>query len=147
MRQLYLAILKLKLIWFNLKKAPKASLVLLVNPKGKILSVSRKDNIFDKNIIGGKVDSGETFGQAAIRECKEETNLDIYNLIPIFIRKDGKFICVTYLADYSGNIEQNEKGAIEWIQYDELFKGSFGNYNRELKNLIKKYRLSENISI
>jgi hypothetical protein len=43
------------------------------------------------------------------------------------------------LADYSGNIEQNEKGAIEWIQYDELFKGSFGNYNRELKNLIKKY--------
>jgi 8-oxo-dGTP pyrophosphatase MutT (NUDIX family) len=147
MKQVYLAILKLKLFWFNLKKVPKASLVLLINPKGEILSVSRKDNIFDKNIIGGKVDSGETLEQAAIRECKEETNLDIYNLIPIFIRKDGKFICVTYLADYSGNIEQNEKGAIEWIQYDELFKGSFGNYNRELKNLINKHRLSENISI
>lgn len=144
---MYLTILKIKLIWYNLKKVPKASLVLLINSKGEILSVSRKDNIFDKNIIGGKVDYSETFEQAAIRECKEETNLDIYNLIPIFIRKDGKFICVTYLADYSGNIKQNEKGAIQWIQYDELFKGSFGNYNRELKDIIKKYQLSEHISI
>jgi ADP-ribose pyrophosphatase YjhB (NUDIX family) len=141
-KHLYFLILRLRLKFYNYRNVPKASLSLLINKEGKILSVSRKDNIFDKNIVGGKVDEGETFEQAAVREAKEETGLDIFNLKPVFMRKDGKFICVTFLAEFIGEIEQTEKGAIEWINYDELFSGSFGKYNSELKNIISKYHLA-----
>lgn len=128
----------IKMFWYDLFSMPKASLVLIINKDGKILSVSRKDNPFDKNIIGGKVDKGETFLKAAKREAKEETNLDVYDLIPVFFKKDGIYKCVTFLGKYKGDIKQNEKGVIEWIYYDELFNGSFGEYNRELKNILIK---------
>lgn len=129
------------MLWYNLFNIPKASLVLVINDKGEILSVSRKDNHKDKNIIGGKVDKGETFRQAAIREAKEETNLDVYDLIPIFFRKDGTYKCVTFIGKYKGIVaktSEKETGVVEWINYDQLFNGSFQEYNRELKSILLK---------
>lgn len=144
MKFIYLLYVNFLMKWYDLFDIPKASLILITNDKGEILSVSRKDNFDDQNIIGGKVDKGETFEEAAIRECKEETNLDIYDLQPIFFRKDGKFKCITFIAKYKGEIgkySEKETGKIEWIKYDTLFNGSFGEYNRELKNKIVKYNI------
>src|ERR1700761_7731184 len=134
----YQILTSIKMFWYDLFSIPKASLVLLINKEGKILSVSRKDNLLDKNIVGGKVDKGETFIKAAKREAKEETNLEVYDLVPIFFKKDGIYKCITFIGKYKGDIQQTEKGAIEWIFYDELLTGSFGEYNRELKNILNK---------
>jgi len=135
---IYLLGVKIKMKWYDLFNIPKASLVLLINKEGKILSVSRKDNHLDKNICGGKVDKGETFEAAAIRECFEETGLRIFNLKPVFFRKDGKYKCVTYLADYTGEISSKEAGVVGWIVYNDILTGSFGEYNRELKTKLTK---------
>ena len=52
--------------------------IIIVNKEGNILIGKRKGSHAQKySIPGGHLDLGETFEQGAIREIKEETNLDI----------------------------------------------------------------------
>lgn len=108
--------------------------VVLINPEGLILCVSRKDNHNDFGLIGGKMeDIDKTPEDTAIRETKEETGLDITNLRLIFaIHKDG-FMGYTFLADYSGEIKHNEPHVVKWLPFHYLLNGSFGKYNRLVK--------------
>ena len=54
--------------------------VVLFNDKGEVLAVSRKDDHNDFGLIGGKMDPEDrTTWDAAVRETKEETGLDIKN--------------------------------------------------------------------
>ena len=59
--------------------------VIIQNDEGKILGVSRKDDPNMFGLAGGKVDpeDGTDYESAIIRECKEETGLDIYDLVEI----------------------------------------------------------------
>lgn len=121
----------------------KGAMVLLFN-QGKILSVSRKDDHTKKGLVGGKVDEGETFLQAAIREAKEETGLDVFGLIPIFSRIDGEFFCVVYIGQWKGEIHKTsdkETGIVEWVDWDELKAGPFGSYNAALEEHLKELNL------
>lgn len=106
--------------------------VVLINEEGYILGVSRKDDHNDFGLIGGKMDpeDGGDPMVTAIRECKEETGLDVTNLRLIFaIHKDG-FMGFTYLADYSGKIEHNEPHVVKWQPMEVLVNGRFGKYNK-----------------
>lgn len=54
--------------------------VLIINDEGKILIGKRKGSHSPfYSIPGGHLELGESFEQAAIKEVKEETNLDIVN--------------------------------------------------------------------
>ena len=109
--------------------------VVLINPEGLILCVSRKDNHKDMGLIGGKMeDIDKTPEDTAIRECKEETGLDISNLRLIFARHKDGFMGYTYLADYSGDINHNEPHLVKWLPFHYLLNGSFGKYNRLVKD-------------
>lgn len=110
----------------------RVSVVLLFN-QGKILGVSRKDNPNDFGLPGGKVEEGESFEEGAIREIREETGLEIFFLIPIFARKDGEFSAVCFIAQYKGEIDNTlEEGKVEWVDFETICSGSFGDYNKEL---------------
>ncbi len=106
--------------------------VVLINPEGLILGVSRKDNHNDFGLPGGKMDpedNGDPIA-TAIRECKEETGLDVTNLNLVFaIHKNGN-MGYTYLADYSGEINHNEPHVVAWKPMEVLINGSFGKYNQ-----------------
>lgn len=111
------------------------AVVLLFN-QGKVLGVSRKDNHADFGLPGGKLEEGESFHQAAIRETKEETGLDIFGLQNVFNRMDGDFLAMVFVAQWKGEIVTTEKGKVEWVTFEELKKGSFGDYNTALEKCL-----------
>ena len=110
----------------------QSATVLLFN-QGKILGVSRKDNPSDFGLPGGKLEKNESHRQAAVREVKEETGLDIFGLFQVFERQDVDSYNITFVAQWKGEIETTEKGTVKWITFEELKAGKFGAYNTALE--------------
>ena len=109
------------------------AVVVLLNPEGKLLAVSRKDNRTDFGLPGGKMEPGETFEECAIRETREETGLEISDPVEIFRRMDGIYEAVAFAAHWTGEIQSREgEGEARWVDPQEILKGSFGDYNRKL---------------
>jgi ADP-ribose pyrophosphatase YjhB (NUDIX family) len=105
--------------------------VVLINPQGLVLGVSRKDNHEDFGLCGGKMEDVDNNNPelTAIRETLEETGLQISNLRLIFaMHKDG-YMGHCYLADYEGEINHNEPHVVKWVPFETLIKGTFGKYN------------------
>lgn len=123
------------------RKAKLASTALIYKDvilEGKVLGVSRKTDPNDFGLPGGKVDEGETLYDAMVREVKEETGLTVLKAKPLFFREDTDFVAVVYLVEqYYGEISTEEAGAVKWIDFETLKKGSFGDYNTMLEQQIQ----------
>lgn len=123
----------------------KAVSVVLLNDKNQVLAVSRKDNHNDFSLIGGKVDPEDEDDviKAAIREAKEETGLDIYDLKLVYAAHGQGVMGYTYLAKYRGDISTSEPHVVKWVSFAEVLRGSFGVWNSE----VAKSLLDMNINI
>jgi 8-oxo-dGTP pyrophosphatase MutT (NUDIX family) len=114
---------------------PSGTCVVLFK-EDKILGVTRKHNHNDWGLPGGKLDPGETALQAIVRETKEETGLDIFNIELVDQRIFKDRLVYLFKADWKGKIEYdpNTEGVCDWVTWKELIEGSFGEYNTEIKN-------------
>ena len=92
---------------------------------------------------GGKQEYEETMVEAAIRECKEETNLDISDL-KVFTSSDSfqpdrHYVTINFItASYSGELKIIEPEKIdkwEWFDINELPQ----NIYTPSKNMITEY--------
>jgi len=142
--------------WFSdkekkIQQKPKVGLgVIIVNQEGKILIGKRKGlHAPYYSIPGGKLDAGETFAQGAIREVKEETNLDIKDMQVIGItnnletyKKEGvHFISVILLAkEFSGELKVMEPEKCEgwiWVEPTQLPQPHFEASQKAIKGYLE----------
>lgn len=102
----------------------------------KMLGVSRKDDLEDFGLPGGKVDPGESKAEAMLRELGEETGLIAVEATQIYAgicTGDRDYMSTVFLVTkYRGKLGSNEPGVIKWCTRDELLAGCFGEFNRKL---------------
>ncbi|GAA4375721.1 NUDIX domain-containing protein [Actinomadura verrucosospora] len=104
--------------YYDDPNAPKANSlvpsvnVVVENDKGEILMIRRTDND-NWALPGGAIDLGESITQAAIRETKEETGIDVEITGLVGIYSDPK-----HLIHYTSNDEVRQEFSI-------LLKGSY----------------------
>ena len=126
----------------------------------RVLCASRKNDLENFGLPGGKVDFPESLNHAAVREFREETDINIYDaagyqLNPVYTGMCGDepgtrgYMCTTYL--YTGDVKLPSKfsgmtgldhlegyqpkgeGVLSWLSPSHLaIKGAFYQYNRML---------------
>lgn len=95
---------------------------------------------------GGKQEYEETMVEAAIRECKEETNLDISDL-KVFTASDSfqpdrHYVTINFItASYSGELKIMEPEKIdkwEWFDINELPQNIYTPSKNMITEFIKR---------
>jgi len=123
---------------------------LIFNPEGKLF-LMRSHKWHDMHTVpGGHIELGETMEEALVREVKEETNLDIFDIELIthqqfifdnqfwkkrhFIFFD--FQCKTKSTDVKLNYEAED---YIWVSLDEVFELNLDKYTKHaIEQYIKK---------
>lgn len=108
-----------------------ASVILMKD--GLILGVSRKNDHTSFSLVGGKVEPNEDIITALKRECKEETGLDITDIVLANEAEYNGYMEHTYTATAVGEINydfEKEPHIVKWVTPDTILKGAFGDYNK-----------------
>ena len=122
---------------------------LILNKQNKVL-LTRRSAINDYmpllwDIPGGSVDMGETVQQALIREVKEETNISISPVKPIYVHTElshlphMQLVQIVYKCIYDGGevaLTPEEHDEYKWVDYSDIKKFKCIAF---LENLIRDY--------
>lgn len=90
------------------RKTPKLTVDIIIETARGVVLIRRKNPPFGWAIPGGFVDRGETVEQAAVREAKEETSLELENLRQFHVYSDpkrdprGHTVSVVFTAEGKG---------------------------------------------
>jgi 8-oxo-dGTP diphosphatase len=127
-------------------KNPTPTVDAVIQKNSQILLIERKKEPFKGYLVlpGGFVNEGERVEDAAKREVKEETSLDIVLLEILGVYSEpgrdprghvmstvfiGKISKRSYKADA---IAQDDAAAIEWLNIDEVVNTRFGFDHRRI---------------
>ncbi len=89
-------------------KQPKLTVDIIIECGEGIILIERKNSPYGWAIPGGFVDYGETVEQAALRESREETSLEVKNLKQFYVYSDpsrdsrGHTISVVFTGETDG---------------------------------------------
>lgn len=122
--------------------------VMLIIKDGKILAISRRYDKTKFGLPGGKAEEFEYTMDAAMRETREETGVQVKDCTLIFVREEPRdrpegedFQCYCYYAlDWEGVPHNSEEGEVQWLTEYELTntgKGAFADYNRRTLEAFK----------
>ena len=105
---------------------PKLAVVVIVSREGKILMVKRdiEPMMGRWSFPSGYVDRGEVVEEAAAREVKEETNVDVQldRLLGVYSSQGSAVVLIAYAARVSGGNAKagDETQAVGWFPSDDL---------------------------
>ncbi len=122
--------------------------IVIVN-QDKILVLKRGPNQSNPNLWnfpGGSVEKDETLEEGAIRELKEEANLEVNSDYVEYIgtiNRDSLEVNCYITREYSGEVKINkESSEFKWVTLEELKKLAFvggGKINPKLWEKIKDF--------
>ncbi|HMK54336.1 MAG TPA: NUDIX domain-containing protein [Methanobacteriaceae archaeon] len=127
---------------------------LITDDDGKILIIKRstesKTNPGKWELPGGKVDQGEPFDQALIREVYEETNLQIRLDHVVGVSEQNLAVIRAVHIIISGKVEEgeltlsNEHDGYAWVYFDTLTEYELADWlDMFVKNQIPAYNPEE----
>ena len=108
---------------------------LIINDQNKVLITKRSESdgymplLWD--LPGGSIEIGETVEEALIREVKEETNIDILPVKPVYVHTDLSFIPhnhniqIVYKCVCNGGdilLDPEEHVDYQWVEYNDIPK-------------------------
>lgn len=103
------------------------NLCMIYDQKGRVLMQNRrKKNWPGVTFPGGHVEKGEALVPSVIREMKEETGLDVWDLrlcgIKEWFGEDGKRSMVFFYKtnQFSGELKDSREGEVFWASLDRL---------------------------
>ena len=94
------------------------------------------------------MEPGESFVDAAVREMREETGLEIKNPrlcgIKQFPIENGRYIVLLFKTDqFSGKLVSSEEGKMKWFSRDDLYKIQLAENFMELLQVFDDDNLTE----
>ena len=119
-------------------KNPKISVDIIIRHKGGIVLIKRGIPPFGWALPGGHVDYGETVEAAAVREAKEETNLDIKLVKQLKVYSDPKrdprwhCIAVAFIAEGNGELKAGDDAAEGKVVMENEIPGLCFDHNQIL---------------
>lgn len=129
---------------------PNAVCVVIENEEGKVLGVCRRGTTDQWGLPGGSVEKNEDPRAATIRELAEETKIeaDEDELTWAFQGFIGDCDVRGYLLNYTWDSymekyyppQQGDAGPVGWITWQQLFDGTFGDYNRKLYEHVQRIK-------
>jgi hypothetical protein len=111
---------------------PKVALAYVVED-GKVLAVSRGNDMTNFNMPGGYVEDGEDPKDACVRELWEETGLRAKELSPIYSRAEGGKLITTYkIESYTGDLKSSHEGTPDWVDPHFIMSSQYGDYFKSM---------------
>jgi mutator protein MutT len=117
-----------------------AVIVVIENERGELLGVSRPGLPDDVGLPGGSIDPGETPEQAAVREVKEETTLDVTVRAAFSQPYHQHQLHVFVATGWSGTPRSTPEGEVKWTTWDVVSRGRYGDFNATLRDAIRGAR-------
>lgn len=111
----------------------KVAAAIIRDNQNNILICQRSSDSKNANLWefpGGKLESGETLKECAVRECKEELNIDV-DIFDVFAETtykypDGEFAFTFFNAEIlCGNMTTNVHQNLKWIEAKDLIRYNF----------------------
>lgn len=111
---------------------PEVGVAIIIIKDNKVLFGKRKNKhgADTWHFPGGHIEMTESFEQTAIRETKEETNVDIKNVRVIgptndvFVEEGKHYVTIFTIADYAGgevkDMEPDKAEGWDWYEWDKL---------------------------
>ncbi|WP_461207747.1 NAD(+) diphosphatase [Clostridium sp. DL1XJH146] len=108
-----------KEIFFDL---PKPCVVVAIIKEDKVLLMKQPYIYKNSKVLpSGYVSVGENIEETVVREVKEETNLDIHNIVYLgsdMVEKK-ELLMITFMADYlAGNIKKSDE--VYWVGWCDI---------------------------
>lgn len=128
--------------------------ICLIYDEDKILVQLRNKNTWPGlTFPGGHVEKDESFVESTIREIKEETGLDISNLVLCGITQwtpmmNVRYITLMYKTNcFSGELKSSSEGKVFWIKRNELEQYELSQDLKEMLMVMENDSLSEFFSL